>query len=337
MKVFQSLSKTKEKREAYEDQAHGYSLTRPLDCELVGEEVESLSDVPLHYPSHQSFGNASVVAVRAPPRMRVRDSPTTSSDAMPVVESWVPDPEPSNLLDSDSPGTTSTGEDHSSLSSTDLPISLSHPLGEEISRDNEITTPRPRLPLTAPPPLGGNPSFVVNLEFLGQDLPRQRYWVTPSMLVRRLYHLVATEIVGREDRHIRIYVDGSCLLHHGGTITDRHFPDSPLQMTVYLYRDCMAYARRVGESIGESTIFDAGLSLLPSPGIEMSSAEKSPVDDTSILITGAESAIQRRVSTRVPTNTSSQTAATIPRRPVRDRWYYAPEIAPPDVTCSRVL
>ena len=64
------------------------------------------------------------------------------------------------------------------------------------------------------------------------------------MKVRRLYYLIATEILQCEDRFIRIFVDGELLLHLG-TVTDRHLPGEPSKVTVYLYRDCTAYVYRV--------------------------------------------------------------------------------------------
>jgi hypothetical protein len=145
----------------------------------------------------------------------------------------------------------SNGEPIVPSNSAAAPIPGPQAQGGELSGNNTFTPPRSQLPITAQPPVGTHTTFVINLEFPGQDLPRQRYRVSPSMKVRRLYHLIATEIVRCEDRHIRIYVDGSCLLHLG-TVTDRHFPYAPLQLTVFLYPDCTAYVRRVGEHVGEA-------------------------------------------------------------------------------------
>jgi hypothetical protein len=178
----------------YEDQAHGYSLTRSLDCELVGDEVELHSDVPLHYPSHPSFGNVSVVGVRAPPRMSIRDSSTTSSDAMSVVKSWGPDPKPSNLLESDSgilPDNTTSG-DPSPGEGGDLVVIGGAPSSVVCdsggcqseaagTTPSEITTQAP-LAMTEVSPT----SFMITLEFPGQLQPRQRYCVSPILPVRRL-------------------------------------------------------------------------------------------------------------------------------------------------------
>ncbi len=65
----------------YEDQAHGYRLTRPLDVELLGDEGDFRSPGnQTHYPSHPAFGETSVVAVRAPPRMGAPGSSNKTTD-----------------------------------------------------------------------------------------------------------------------------------------------------------------------------------------------------------------------------------------------------------------
>jgi hypothetical protein len=73
----------------YEDQAqaHGYRLTRPLDSELIGEESDLRPSNTLHYPSHPSFGETSVVAVRAPSRMGISGSLSTKGDETSMKES----------------------------------------------------------------------------------------------------------------------------------------------------------------------------------------------------------------------------------------------------------
>ena len=153
-------------------------------------------------------------------------------------------------------------------------------------------------------------TFVINLEFPGMDQPRQRFRVSQNMRVRRFYYLIASEILQCEDRHIRIFVDGECLLHLG-VVTDRHFPGDPSKMTVYLYRDCTAYVHRVGETENADTLKDGA------------------IGDTSMDGAGA-SELPRRRSTRVP-GRSIAPAATTQARPVRDRWFYAPMVDPPAV------
>jgi hypothetical protein len=81
--------------------------------------------------------------------------------------------------------------------------------------------------------------FFIYLEFPGQNRPRMRFRVFTRMSVRLFYNIVARNIVGCVDYHIRIFVDNECLLHVG-TVTDRHFPDMPNVPTVYLTPDCTA-------------------------------------------------------------------------------------------------
>jgi hypothetical protein len=163
---------------------------------------------------------------------------------------------------------------------------------------NEISTQRSPDPSSMESPETSDITFVINLEFPGSDQPRQRYRVSPAMRVRRLYYLIASEILHCEDRHNRIFVNGECLSHLGA-VTDRHFPGVPSQLTVYLYRDCTAYVYRIGDT---DTVD------------EQMDGESSPDP-------------QRRVSTRVRGRSTAQTVTT-QARPVRDRWFYAPVEGP---------
>jgi hypothetical protein len=315
----------------YEDQAHGYRLTRPLDSELIGGEENLRSPDTFHYPSHPSFGNASVVAVRAPSRMGVSDSLSTLGHETSMMDSH---PDPGSFTDSDLSGDSGTGEGIGPPTSEDSLLPFPREQGVDEAPDNLTTPPRPQIPITAPISGGDRTTFVINLEFPGQDLQRRRYRVSPSMKVRLLYHLIATEIVECGDNDIRIYVDGACLMHLG-TITDRHFPGVPLQATVYLYRDCTAYVRRVGGyRDGISASLDG---TSPSPKTDMTRGGASPVGDKSSLSTDefVEPILQRRASTRVSARTrASNTVAVNPRRSVRDRWYYDPVVDPPALVGS---
>jgi hypothetical protein len=143
--------------------------------------------------------------------------------------------------------------------------------------------------------------FMINLAFPGQDQPNQRYQVSRNMPVRRFYHLIAADILGCADDDIRIYVDDQCLLH-SGTVTDRFFPEDVTQLTVYLYPDCTAQVRRIGESNGGET---------SKPGsTEHQDTPPAPV---------------RRTSTRISSKRDSSTQDFVPpRRAARDRWFYEP-------------
>jgi hypothetical protein len=151
-------------------------------------------------------------------------------------------------------------------------------------------------------PTVSNITFVINLEFSGMDQPRQRFRVSSDMKVRRFYYLIASEILRCEDRFIRVFVDGECLLHLG-SVTDRHFPGDPSKMTVFLYRDCTAYVHKVGDTEMDNTARDGA----------------------------SESDLPRRKSTRVPGRSVAPVAKT-QARPVRDRWFYVDD--PPAVAIS---
>jgi hypothetical protein len=149
-------------------------------------------------------------------------------------------------------------------------------------------------------------SFTITLEFPGQLQPRQRYRVSPTLPVRRFYHLIADGILGCPDSQIRIYVHGECLMHLG-TVTDRHFPGDPTQRTVYLFRDCVAQVRRVGSE--------------PAGGPSPSEVAQKPGDESQDDVTSAP---LRRASTRVSSKRDhvASDPSPIPHRAVRDRYFY---------------
>jgi len=151
-------------------------------------------------------------------------------------------------------------------------------------------------------------SFMITLEFPGQLQPRQRYRVSPTLPVRRFYHLIADGILGCPDSQIRMYVDDECLMHLG-TVTDRHFPGDPTQRTVYLFRDCVVQVRRIGsEPAGD-----------PSP----SEVAQIPGDESQDDVSSAP---LRRASTRVSSKRdhASSDPSPTPHRAVRDRYFYEP-------------
>jgi hypothetical protein len=103
----------------YEDQSHGYPLTRPIDSELIGDEDDFRIPGTFHYPSHPAFGETSVVAVRAPSRMGVSDSLPMLVDDASIVDSH---PDSDLFPDPDLSGDTGTGEGIGPPASGPLPF-----------------------------------------------------------------------------------------------------------------------------------------------------------------------------------------------------------------------
>jgi hypothetical protein len=293
----------------YVDHVHGHKLTRPQDKELVRHQEADISSstASSYYPSNPSFGEPSVVAVKPPPRMgsgvastNFIDACTDSQDGLSQADSGVL-PDGTTLGDSSS-GECGLPEAPSGISSNVIRGSDGNLSGNDGMDPSGSAN---QVPLSIPDSI--ETLFMINLEFPGQNQPSQRYRVSPTMSVRRFYHLIAANILECADDNIRIYVDDECLMHFG-TVTDRHYPGDPTQLTVYLYRECVAQVRRVGDTTGGALTVES---------------TSKPGPDTHGAVSPEP---LRRTSTRVSSKRGNTAQDPLPtsRRAVRDRWFYEP-------------
>jgi hypothetical protein len=316
----------------YVDHIHGHPLTSPRDQELVGHQGgEDRSTDRAYYPSHPDFGEPSVVAVRAPPKMgRVTGSTVIVDEGQidsgePSVVAMRAPPKMGRVtgstvivdegqIDSGNLPDETTSEDFLPEEGGDLEVIGGTPssvLVDSGGCQSEDAGMEPsEIPFQAPSTMAevSPASFTITLEFPGQSQPGQRYRVAPTLPVRRFYHLIADGILGCLDSQIRIYVHDECLMHLG-VVIDRYFSSDPTQRTVYLYRDCVAQVRRVG---GDPTGGTSSSAVAQKPGDESQ-------DDVSL-------APLRRVSTRVLSKRDHMASDPLPtpRRAVRDQYFYEP-------------
>ncbi len=198
-------------------------------------------------------------------------------------------------------------------------------------------------------------SFTIRLEFTGISRPGQNYRVYETMPVRVLHYRIAFHVVIIDPWGIRLFIEDR-VLFHSGTISDRFDPRRPTIATPHLVPNSILEVRLVPigtfgpalltppptllqEIIHESEVIDPPAPPLMEIG--ESSCEEDVVmdeldnlcrDETSELDVHNDPVIgppdnQRRISTRVriPRQDLRSVSVVPERRPVRDRWFYAPE------------
>ncbi len=283
----------------YEDHVKGVKISQPFSAgAMIRSAVPERANESFHFPFHQAFEEQSVVKVHVPSTLR-------------MIEAG----------DACDPGEKPTIDKFNESAIAEV---VSLPVGPKVVRTDQLLSDgsdgnepsRRDLPSTIHDPTAGESEFRIYLEFPGQDRPRLAYQVYTSMPVRLLYRTIANGILECEDYQIRIFVDGACLLHLG-TVTDRYFPDCSDIPTVLLYPDCTAFVRiRVHDQLGEQgDISPAEPKFSFPPAMVREGKDLNPV--------ACDLIPRRRVSTRVPIERNLNPPA-IPRRPIGDRWYYAP-------------
>jgi hypothetical protein len=291
----------------YEDHVQGLGLTRPHDRELLGSTKEPPFGEVFHRPYHPSFGDSSIVDVHAPPQMggvclTMGDSRLLAESDEMVDSSDLDMQHPDSHDDSTSTGATG----NASIFGGGQMGSLL-PDAQEDEKDPAL--PLDSLPLVT---MGSRDSeFTIHLEFPNQDRPRLQYWVCDQMPVRLFYHYVADGILQCEDRWIRMYVNGECLMH-GGTITDRHMPGHPEIPTVFLTQGCTVEVRR--------------LPHIPLPILEDQTsfqAEHKGDVPRDHKVDDVKETTRRRASTRAPVIRPGPVGPVL-RRAVKDRYFYEP-------------
>jgi hypothetical protein len=127
-------------------------------------------------------------------------------------------------------------------------------------------------------------SFTINLVFPGTDRRCRGYRVYEQMPVRTLYNRIALHILSCQPRDIRIYVDGTCLLHTG-TISDRFYPHDITSPTVYLVHGSTATIRTLDRS-GFRTFPDDTL-VSPTPAPSKPVSDQATSEDTVFITNDA--------------------------------------------------
>ena len=310
----------------FDDHVSEVKLTRPFHAgDMLQPLLEEQGGDSRRRPYHQAFGEPSTVGVRAPANLRethLLELCDADKDLAPIN---LRDTTLLELCDADkSQEVTSSagignldvelGSD-STLEQSEIGISLSSDL---VGDDNDDDSSE-NLPWVVSMQESGEQEFTIYLDFPGTDRPRMKYWVYAHMPVRQLYRLIASRILGCEDREIRIFVGTKCLLHLG-TVTDRFFPDHPDVPTVFLVPECIVSVRRFTEGIGV-TFPD-----LPSPDqmqqITFAGATAIIAEDEPPILRRASSRVSRAIKSKDSVPLDPVVGKVAPRRPVRDRWYF---------------
>jgi hypothetical protein len=206
-------------------------------------------------------------------------------------------------------------------------------------------------------------SFTIRLTFTGVARENQKYRVYQTMPVRVLDYRIALQLLRIDPRGIRIFVEDRILFHRG-TISDHFDPDHPALPTPYLIPNAIAEIRLIpignfgpaqltpplpslaeqdGEDFPQLIEIDppsptidtddctSDEDLLRSDGEGIASLE--PIVEESGRFTTSSSLPHRRTSSRVRNQRSDlsqdqkiQDHPSLPRRMVRDRWFYVPEV-----------